>query len=114
MPKEVHLRRVEVELWIRVAGVLVPMPFLPSAPLVPWRHERAVREEHWTCRLDDLEAHDAIVGHAESHRACTEPVFDAVAHVLQKVQLLRLRSLILEALRLRSLAIVCVQAARMV
>ena len=92
MSERVRLRRVEVELWVRVVRVLVPMPFLPSAPFVPRRHEGTVREEHWTCRLDDLEAHEAIVRHAEPHRACTEPVFDAVAHVLEEVPFLSLTS----------------------
>ena len=85
MLEEVRLRSVEVELWIRVVGVLMPMPILPSAPLVARRHEGTVSEQHWACRLNDLEAHYYVVRHTEPHRACAKPVFHAVAHVLQEV-----------------------------
>ena len=114
MPEEVRLRSVEVEFRIWMVGVFMPMTFFTTAPLISRRHEGTVRKEHRPRALRDLKSHDAIVGHTEPHGSSAEPVFDAVAHVLQKVPLLRLRSLILEALRLRSLAIVCVQAARMV
>ncbi len=85
MPKELHLRRVEVELWVRVVGVLMTMPFFASRYLVARRHERAVSEKHWARRLNDLETHYSVVRHTEPHRACAKPVLDAVAHVLQEV-----------------------------
>ena len=43
-------------------------------------------EEHGARGLNDLETKYFVVRHTEPHRACTEPVFDAVALVLEEVQ----------------------------
>ena len=45
MPKEVRLRRVEVEFRVRIVGALASMRFLPSAALVLERHDGTMREK---------------------------------------------------------------------